>query len=344
MWFVLMGVAWLSDSFPDAVRQPARGSAADYANIPSDDVDEPSEGPGFTRGSAADYSGTDTPQDLHPVGHPSQPPEEKPTEDLYEGPWSETTQCETLADVSAVRAATATVGKRATLIALAELRYPAGVPFIEALPDMGLNAFAPGSSFEELVSAFDTVVHEGSHMWSAERMRLSRRTFAILPDDSRNLPRFQTFDRARVLPELDGPPGDSYRRIYLEGNSGAQGFETLLDETNAYVHSIAAATCIRDLFPRNQTRSSRDGILAMLYYVGEYLRLARIEEPAIYERIVGDPSYVRFIIDQWERAHYWLAKSAPFEHLGIHDDAFAERVHSNRVRSEYEMLRRSLRP
>lgn len=347
VWFVLMGIAWLADAFPDAAPQHTRGSAADYANIPGGDPSSTDEAPGFTRGSAADYGEpaggaereNDAPQDLHPIGRPAQDP--VPSQ-VYEGPWSESTQCDVLADVSEIRANAATATKRETLRALAEARYPPGVAFIDALPDQGLEVFAPGSSFEELVSAFDTVVHEGSHMWGAERMRLARRTYSILPDDSRNLPYFQTFDRSRISSELDGPPGDSYKRIYIDGESGAQGFETLLDETNAYVHSIAAATCIRDLFPQNQSRSSRDGILAMLYYVGEYLRMARVDEPDVYQRIRAEEAYVRFIIDQWERAHYWLAKSASSTHLGILDDAFSERVHSNRIRSEYEMFRRAL--
>lgn len=344
VWFVLMGVAWLADAFPDAAPQHTRGSAADYANIPDEDPGPSEETPGFTRGSAADYAAptetqpeTGAPQDLHPVGQPAEP---APTD--YNGPWTETTQCDVLADVSAIRANAATATKRETLRALAEARYPPGVAFIDALPDQGLEVFAPGSSFEELVSAFDTVVHEGSHMWGAERMRLTRRTYSILPEDSRDLPYFQTFHRSRISSELDGPPGDTYRRIYIDGESGAQGFETLLDETNAYVHSIAAATCIRDLFPQNQSRSSRDGILAMLYYVGEYLRMARVDEPDVYQRIRAEEAYVRFIVDEWERAHYWLAKSAPSAHLGILDNAFSERVHSSRIRSEYEMFRRAL--
>ncbi|MFT5353963.1 MAG: hypothetical protein ACI9KE_001163 [Polyangiales bacterium] len=341
-----MGIAWLADSFPDAPPEHTRGSAADYASVPEEEPSAPaSDGPGFTRGSAADYgdpSAAETPQDLHPIGRPAQNP--APTSVAYDGPWSETTQCDVLVDVSSVRANAATAGKRETLRALAELRYPPGVAFIEALSEEALNTFAPGSSFEKLIGAFDTVVHEGSHMWAAERMRLSRRTYSILPEDSRNLPRFETFDRSRIAPELDGPQADSYRRIYLEGDSGAQGFETLLDETNAYVHSIASATCIRDLYPQNQSRSSRDGILAMLYYVGEYLRLARIEEPEVYQRIRANQTYVRFVVDQWERAHYWLARSESSAHLGIHDDAYSERTHANRVRSEFEMFRRALRP
>lgn len=340
VWFVLMGVAWLADAFPDAAPQHTRGSAADYDEDPSPSDDTP----GFTRGSAADYGEpsetTRDSADLHPIGQPPAP-EPAPT-DAYDGPWSETTQCDVLTDVSAIRANAATATKRETLRALAEARYPPGVAFVDALPDVALDTFAPGSSFEELVSAFDTVVHEGSHMWGAQHMRLARRTYSILPEDSRNLPYFQTFDRSRISAELDGPPGDSYRRIYIDGESGAQGFETLLDETNAYVHSIAAATCIRDLFPQNQSRSSRDGILAMLYYVGEYLRMARVDEPDVYQRIRAEEAYVRFIIDQWERAHYWLAKSASAAHLGIHDDAFSERVHASRIRSEYEMFRRAL--
>lgn len=344
-----MGIAWLADSIPDAPPEHTRGSAADYANVPADTPDDPApqatERTRHNRGSAADYadpSADDTPSNLHPVGRAEDPPPSPST--VYEGPWSESTQCDVLADASSIRSGAATATKRETLRALAELRYPPGVAFVDALPDLALDTFAPGSSYEELVSSFDTIVHEGSHLWAAERMRLSRRTFSILPDDARNLPRFTTFDRARITSELDGPPGDSYRSVYLEGASGAQGFETLLNELNAYVHSIASATCIRDLYPTNQSRSSRDGILAMLYYVGEYLRLARIEEPAVYERIRANQDYVRFIIDQWERAHFWLAKSASVPHLGIHDDAFGQRVHSNRVRSEFEMFRRALSP
>ncbi|MEM9860539.1 MAG: hypothetical protein AAF938_02885 [Myxococcota bacterium] len=240
--------------------------------------------------------------------------------------------------------------RKDTLRQLAEARYPPGVMFIDAMDDDAIEVFSDGPSFDALVRSFDTVVHEGSHLWVMKELArgpltpatMRDRSFALLPNDVRRLEHFPDFSRSRIRPTL--PTTNPYQSTYLEGDSGAQGFLNLLNELNAYVHTLAAATCVRDLYRAHGSRSVRDGVLAMLEFVGAYLRLARTDEPAVYAGLQERPEYARFILDQWERAHFWLAKSAPYAHLGLHDREYWNRVHEESIASEFQALRANAPP
>lgn len=230
--------------------------------------------------------------------------------------------CVVLSDVASIRSAYEPSKLRAAAEALATKRYPLGVEFLRAQDDKQLFTWFEhgGATFDDLASSFDTAVHEGAHIWGFKRFSPRTQTYGVSADVTLTLPRLSNFDRSEILKVHVSPATDDYAKIYLTGKSGAQGFNMLLDEYNAYVHSLASRYCTRDLLPDNLHVSARDGILTFMYYVETYLQLARTQHPKDYRAIVEDAAHRQLILGVWARAEYWLRKSATDVRLGITDE------------------------
>jgi hypothetical protein len=229
--------------------------------------------------------------------------------------------CDALADVGDLDAAYRPEAMRAAAEGLARVRYPDGLAFIEAQDDKMLAAWLEGEpkSFHGVAARFDTAVHEGSHVWVAKHFDPLTVSYPVRADLTIRTKRLKNFDRAAIMPLRTGLAEETYAATYLTGQSGAQGFNTLLDEYDAYTHGLASRYCTRDLLDANERVSARDGILAMMYYVGLYLRLAREKYPADYAAILADPGHRRMILTVWDRAELWLRRSAPYASLGVRD-------------------------
>lgn len=230
--------------------------------------------------------------------------------------------CEPLASVEALESAYAPGGTRATSEALAKTRYPTGLPFLQAQDDKQLKTWflAAPDSFDGVASRFDAAVHEGAHLWGVRKFNGRTQTYPVRSDLSVEAKLLKTFFWSEIRAHHVDPKADTYARIYLEGPSGAQGFNTLLDEYNAYAHSLASRWCTRDLLPPGSRVSARDGILTMMYYLESYLAIARTEHPKDYAAILADPGLRRVVLTVWDRAEFFLRKSADVAALGIKSD------------------------
>ncbi len=255
------------------------------------------------------------PQDSAP---PAEGPRFSAGDTTYTEPGS---PCDGLADIADLVAAHRPDASRATLEGLAKRRYPTGLPFLQAQDDKTLAVWLRGTppTFEGAASRFDAAVHEGSHLWGVRRFDLAKVLYPVRTDLTIETARLTNFPRSEILTlHVDGA-NDSYATTYLGGASGAQGFNALLDEFNAYTHTLAARVCTRDLVDPHTRVSGRDGILAMMYYVELYLRIAREKHPVDYAAIMKDPGHRRLIRVVWNRAELWLRRSAAFPALGVHD-------------------------
>ncbi len=237
--------------------------------------------------------------------------------------------CENLADVTAIAAAHQPGQTRATVEALARARYPMGLAFLQVQDDTQLRTWflrAP-DTFDGVASRFEAAVHEGSHMWGFKRFNGRTVTYPVRGDLAIETRLIRAFDRNAILARHLDASVDSYAKTYLEGSSGAQGFNTLLDEYNAYTHSLASRVCTRDLVAPGTRVSGRDGILTMMYYVETYLEIERTEHATDYAAILADAGHRRLILTIWDRAEFWLRRSAPFAALGIGDERVAAWVY-----------------
>jgi hypothetical protein len=241
--------------------------------------------------------------------------------------WTETEWCGDMADLSDLEAAYDPSQLRSTLVSISERRYPPAVGFIDAQDDGDLAIWFTGSdsTFDDVMSRYEVAVHEGSHIWGFGEFDFDSYSYRVV-DDSHIIrtARLDNFDRSAILDRHPDPAGDFYSSTYLEGSSGAQGFNTLLDEYNAYAHSLATQYCTRDRLGNGASTSARDGILTFMFYVGTYLAIAREEHPGDYEAILADSGHSDVILDVWDRAQYLLDLTADHPELGISDDQIAE--------------------
>ncbi len=210
-------------------------------------------------------------------------------------------------------------GVRAASLAIAAVRYPIATAFINEQTDMHLMTwYRNRATFAGILDGFEVAVHEGQHIWDitmAQGMWPYR-----LRDDLVIRPlRLTNFNRSEILTVHAFVAMDMYAPVYLMGGSGMQGFNTLLDEYCAYVHSLAAKYCTRDSIQNGGRTSARDGILTMMYYVEMYLKLARTLHPADYAAITGDREHIRLILTNWARAEFYLNLTGPISSLGLND-------------------------
>lgn len=230
--------------------------------------------------------------------------------------------CEPLAPIDAVQSAHVPGATRATAEALAKARYPVGLPFLQVQDDKQLLVWftrAP-ETFDGVASRFDAAVHEGAHLWGIKRFNPSTQTYPVRDGLAIVARRMKSFPWREILTRHVDVAADTYAKTYLEGPSGEQGVNTLLDEYDAYAHSLAARYCTRDLLSPGSRVSARDGMLTMMYYLETYLAIARTAHPADHAAILADAGQRRVIVTVWDRAEHWLRKSASIPSLGIHDD------------------------
>ncbi len=253
--------------------------------------------------------------------------------------WSEPDWCRDMADLSDLEASYSPTNLRATLIAISERRYPPAVGLIEAQTDAELARWFSGTAgFSGVLSNYEVAVHEGAHIWGFDHFSFDSYSYRVVDDDLIiETAYLDNFDRSEILTRHPDPAGDFYANTYLTGQSGAQGFNTLLDEYNAYTHSLVSRYCTRDTI--QGATSARDGILTFMWYVETYLKIAREEHGADYQAIVNDPAHVELILTVWDRAEHWLAITANEPSLGIGDDALETRVYEAANIDEIDRLR-----
>jgi hypothetical protein len=231
-------------------------------------------------------------------------------------------------------------GLRAACQGIADRRYPIGRAFVDFQNDMQLQAWNQRrNTFNDVLSNFEVTVHEGQHLWDI-RMTSGSWPYRLRDDLVIRTRVLRNFNRSEILRVHTDPASDTYARVYLMGSSGMQGFNTLLDEYTAYVHSLASRYCTRDGLSPSVRISSRDGILTLMYYVELYLRLARTEHPEDYQAILADPEHRRLILTNWDRAEFWLRLSQPFPQLGLRDTMIRAWTYNPENLMEIERLRR----
>ena len=244
-----------------------------------------------------------------------------------------------LADLSAAYV-DSPAGLRTAVRGIAERRYPIGVAFIEAQTDAQLQGwFRTRATFADVLNGFEVAIHEGGHIWDLTMIRTDW-PYRLREDLVIRTRRLSNFDRSEILTLHANPDADSYDEVYLRGRSGAQGFNTLLDEYVQYTHSLASRYCTRDSLRPGLRISSRDGILTLMYYVELYLKLARTQHPDDYAEIVGDPAHLALIRTVWQRAEFWLERSAPYPSLGLRDAQIRAWTYAPENLMEIEMLPR----
>ena len=251
------------------------------------------------------------------------------------------------ADLSALAASYDAATYDQTIFAVLEARYPTGKylaeegrkskdgPFmIDCVDRFSQRGRA---SFEELIMTLSTVVHECGHILDVSSGRFGRTVvYVVRPDLIVELPELQTFPRSEIKQYTT--TDDRYAMIYLEGQSGSQGFGTLMEEFVQYVNSLLVGYAFADYYQGGR-RSARDGILTFMTYLQHYLRHARENHPQTYELIAGNTQWREFLLTIWGRAEMALELTKDLSQLSIKGDQIELIVRKPEMEAEIEALR-----
>ncbi len=206
---------------------------------------------------------------------------------------------------------------RAAKLKILRQHNPAGHAVIDRLKNKeGFDFFSGIDRGESVVDALDTGVHEGLHMLDGEIERHDAQASYFLIDQRIvDAPRMKTFHRSQVV-KLMTPQekSDHYVETYLEGTSGAQGLEVLLDELNAYAHG--AWTTIELSEGLNERNTINPGLVAMMDYTAKYLRLASAEQKGLYQQMKGS-RYPTTIDTLWSQAETVLNRACASKRGGL---------------------------
>jgi hypothetical protein len=214
-----------------------------------------------------------------------------------------------------------------TMLTLLERRYATGHHIVVSLEDSRTKADlwtrSQRDSFDGLLRALQLAVHEMDHQLGFQEGVLpsffERYSYTIRSDETRLVPNIDTFPRAEIAQYITGPLDNQYKSVYLTGSSGDQNFNTLLDEFNAYTHSLFTGYGIHDQL-RGRT-SYRDGLVTMMLYVEFFLRHGRENHPDDYAALTAELEMRQLVDLLWRRADFILAVTEDISELRLDPDA-----------------------
>ena len=223
-----------------------------------------------------------------------------------------------------------------------------------------LDAFLTNtSSAEAVLRSAATTVHECGHFYdlaSSAASSAASSTYVIRPDlvftcesgdtTSRGGKTFarslikQDAYAAKRRPCAKGGKGcDSYASTYLDGQSGEQGYNFVLEEAAQYVNSLATALAFQEQYAGTRA-SERDGILTFLWYIERYLAMARADNPEAYELISEDACWRKLTLTIWDRGWFYEKATEGMDTLGIDDAELATLVNEPALTAEIDALRK----
>lgn len=252
-------------------------------------------------------------------------------------------------------------------------RYPIGKQIVEGglssplAEQQGncIDRFLQDRSSEDgALRGVSTVVHECGHLYDLGDAQGSDSTYYVRPDlkftcksgdttdrggktFARSLLRGDEYDSKRQACGGRSMPGcDSYADVYLDGSatdstfqSGDQGYNSVLEEANQYVNSLATAYAFQDAYTDMKT-SDRDGILTFLWYIERYLKLAHDKYPAAYALLAQDKCWREATLSVWDRGWFYLKTTQGMDSLGMDDAALTTLVKDSSLNAEIDALRK----
>ncbi len=198
---------------------------------------------------------------------------------------------------------------RASKLRILKQHNPAGYTVIDRLKNkQSFDFFSGIEKGESVVDALDTGVHESLHLLDGEiEKQDAQASYFLIDQKVVDAPRMKTFHRSQVVKLMSREErSDHYVETYLEGASGAQGLDILLDELNAYAHG--AWTTIDLSEGLNERHTINPGLVAMMDYTAKYLRLASEEQKNLYQQM-RNSRYPNTIDALWSQAEQVLNRA-----------------------------------
>ena len=251
-------------------------------------------------------------------------PEPWPHPAALASPWMET--CSEGEDFEA-----ASPTLRGAFEALAAGYYPAAEPLLREPSDAQLvewtrasddelAAYVSGATVTKIVDGFATAAHEGAHLWTW-RHEEAGTSYLLRPGVEVVVSELHGFPSRRLLRFHPRPDKDLYADTYLADSLAEEDLSGLLDELNAYTHSLASRYCVRHRSRPDRAITARAAPLTFLFYVDLYLRRSRTHHPFLYRRIAASPETVHAIAMLHRRAAFWLEATRDAHTLNLYYEA-----------------------
>lgn len=210
----------------------------------------------------------------------------------------------------------------ATAYEVLRRRYPAGLCVTEAVAeDPQWAAYLDTGSWSAMILSLETFVHESVHGYAYATWSDIR--YFVACDRHLLGPFWEGFPRSEILDMVEPAPTEFYDDTYLV-QIGSQGWDSLLDEWNAYITGALASALVADAFPPLLSTSALDGPATFTVYLEMYLRRAREAHPDVWEAIRADERYLAILRTNWLKLQFLLTLAEPHANLGIDYPAIAE--------------------
>jgi hypothetical protein len=146
----------------------------------------------------------------------------------------------------------------------------------------------------------EAAVHESLHRLNHEASDASEWRLRTLDGGRVSVPVGGTFPISEIAADVDGAAEFvAYRGPYLTGDGGAQGLPVLLDELDAYTHSVNTTVQVADAV--GSLRGTNRGLPAMMYFLEAYLARAESLHPDVWARVASQ-EYANAIVRLWMQA------------------------------------------
>jgi hypothetical protein len=130
-----------------------------------------------------------------------------------------------------------------------------------------------------------------------------------------------------------------YVSTYLQrGNaSSADDFLYLLDELNAYSHDLHTAVALNALHVANESVGERDGLAALMAFVGVYAATAEESQPATWAGL-QKPEVAQAVSTLWTQAEKTMMDSCGVPDLGQEDQYFLTKLCAEKPQSSLQKI------
>ncbi|MEV7552896.1 hypothetical protein AB0N89_25070 [Amycolatopsis sp. NPDC089917] len=222
------------------------------------------------------------------------------------------------ADVSDLKAAFTSSKWLQTIQGVYQRRWPSGEGLaIAQAKDQYFSQFVTKTSFNALAESLMVAIHEETHMWDLDPSRTSWDVYVSAwinaSRKAMKVPIHGGFARREILPLITDNLTKSMDDIYLrDQQQGSYRIQGVIAELNAGLMGLPAASVVAEFIQGIGASNARDIVATNIRYLQLYLRVAKAKYPDYWAKIKAQPELRDFVLVEFLRAAYWLARSEPY--------------------------------
>ncbi|WP_338848443.1 immunoglobulin domain-containing protein [Massilia sp. W12] len=205
-----------------------------------------------------------------------------------------------------------------TITAMYGRRWPSGQALAQAQAnDQYFKQFVDTSSFNKLAESMMVAIHEETHMWDLAAGRTEWNNYTSSWIDSTyqfmKMPLHDGFARKEILPLIKDDASASTDGVYLkDAQQGEYHLQGVTAELNASLMGLPAALMVAEYIDGVGASNSRDLALTNMSYLQLYLRIAKQNYPAFWQKIKAEPQLRKYVLVQFLRMSYFVKMSESY--------------------------------